>query len=98
MSNILFSSDNLQTFIYVAGNETILDISEKFNVPPHFIIKDNGLKREIVEGDVLIIKKRDGVKKLQPFDMPYDKEAEKIKRINDVTVLYPFLSVVTKDD
>lgn len=98
MTNILFSSDNLQTFIYVAGNETILDISEKFNVPPHFIIKDNRLKGEVSEGDVLIIKKRDGVKKLDLSNMPCGLEAEKLKQINGVVSLYPFLTVATKDD
>lgn len=98
MTNILFSSDNLQTFIYVVGNETILDISEKFNVPPHFIIKDNGLKGEVSEGDVILIKKRDGVKKLDPLDMPKGTEAEKLMELNGLKSLYPFLSIATKDD
>ena len=60
----------MKNFFYrVADGETILSISQKISVPPLLIIKTNGLKNEVSEGDLLYVEKHLGtLYKVQPFD------------------------------
>jgi spore germination protein YaaH len=46
----------MEKFFYrVNKGETVQSVAKKFNVSPISIIKDNGLKEEIEQGDVLCI-------------------------------------------
>ncbi len=97
MANLLFSSDLLDCFVYFVEGETLSDIAYKFNVPPHLIIFDNGLKKEPIEGEPLLIKKRKNVKTLMPGSMPDENEIEKLKRLNKCDVIYPFQIVAVEE-
>lgn len=97
MANLLFSSDLLDSFVYFAQGETLLEIAYKFNVPPHLIIYDNGLKNEPLEGEPVLIKRRKNVKTLTPESMPTGGEAEKLKRLNKCDVIYPFQIVIEEE-
>ena len=46
----------MKNFFYrVKNQDTVLSLSQKFNVPIGIIIYENNLKKEILEGDVLYI-------------------------------------------
>ena len=48
----------IKEFLYRVGeNETLLSISTKFKIPVTIIIADNGLTREVENGDVLLLKR-----------------------------------------
>lgn len=97
MANLLFSSDLLDSFVYFVQGETLLEIAYKFNVPPHLIIYDNGLKKEPLEGEPVLIKRRKNVKTLVPESMPRGDEAEQLKRLNKCDVIYPFQIVIVEE-
>ncbi len=46
----------MQNFFYrVKANDTVVGISNRFNIPPHIIIKENGLTSEVLAGDMLYL-------------------------------------------
>lgn len=60
----------MEKFFYrVSANETVFSVANKFDLPLCAIIKDNNLKKEIREGDLLYIERAgDIVYKVTPFD------------------------------
>ena len=56
-------------FYRVKKDEDLLSISERFSVPPTVISNDNKLKKEPEEGDILFIRKVEGIiYKINPED------------------------------
>lgn len=98
MTNLLFADSFLKTFVYVVGEETLSDISEKFNIPPTVIIADNGLSAPVREGMALLIRKRDyKTVTLLPTKMPEGELYKKLCRYNMCACLYPFQLVYADD-
>ena len=51
----------MKKFCYrVQKDETLLDISKKFNQSVFWVINENGLKDEIEEGDILVLSRSEG--------------------------------------
>jgi LysM repeat protein len=51
----------MKKFFYrVEKGDTVTFIAQKFLTPVSLIIFDNNLKKEVLEGDLLVIKKRNG--------------------------------------
>lgn len=97
MTNLLFSSDNLSSFIYVVGKESLAEIQQKVKVPASLIIYDNSLTAPPSENTVLYIRPRKEVVILTPENLPVGEYAEKLKELNHCEVLYPFQMVIVPD-
>ena len=50
--------NNGKIFYRVQKGDSLLSVSERFEIPPVSIIKDNGLKKEIEEGDLLFLERK----------------------------------------
>lgn len=97
MTNLLFSSDNLSSFIYVVGKESLAEIQQKVKVPASLIIYDNSLTAPPSENTALYIRPRKEVVILTPENLPEGEYAEKLKELNHCEVLYPFQMVIVPD-
>ncbi len=98
MTNLLFSSDNLSSFIYVVGKETLAEIQGKVRVPASLIIYDNSLSAPPCENTALYIRPKKEVVILTPENLPEGEYAEKIKELNHCKVLYPFQMVILPEE
>ncbi len=98
MTNLLFLNDNLQTFIYVVGNETLLDIALKVGVPPTLIIYDNNLNKAISEGMCLVIKRRSELKMLTKEELDSISDIEYLKKINKCDHIYPYQPIILSEE
>lgn len=93
MANLLFSSDNLSSYIFFVDNESICLISEITDVPVFDIIKDNNLKGEPIKNTALVINKVSKTKTLYPEDFA-DKECiNDLETYNGVDCLFPFMKI-----
>ena len=46
----------MQNFFYrVKEGDTVIALSKRFTIPPHIIIKENGLTEEIKAGDIIYL-------------------------------------------
>lgn len=93
MANLLFSSDNLSSYIVFVDNESLILISEKTGVPVFNIIKDNNLKREPLKNTALVINKPLKTKILYPEDFSDKEYINDLKAYNGVDFLFPFMKV-----
>lgn len=79
----------MEKFFYrVKEGETIVSVSKKFFVPTMCLLQDNMLKREILAGDILIIKKYQNCYEVQPLDtlssisQKFNLEIERLSFLN----------------
>ena len=92
----------MEKFFYrVEKDDTVAGLSARFGVPPIFIVRDNGLKREIAEGDILYIENRAGkIYDAKPFDTiesvaeRFGVLPEDIREANGVDYLFYGLKIV----
>lgn len=93
MANLLFSSDNLSSYIFFVDNESLSLISEITDVPVFDIIKDNNLKGEPVKNTALVINKVSKTKILYPEDFADKEYINDLKSYNGVDFLFPFVKI-----
>ena len=92
----------MEKFFYrVNENETVFSLSQKFNIPPVIIVKENNLKKEIEVGDILIINKCNyTIYKVQPFDTiktvahKFNKTEKEILDKNNLPYLFYGLEII----
>lgn len=92
----------MEKFFYrVNGGDSVLSLAAKFHVPPAVIVKENNLKEEIREGDVLFIcGARGNAYTVQPFDTiesvaaRFNVEEERLKELNGVDYIFYGLEVL----
>ena len=86
----------MEKFFYrVSGKDSLLSVAEKFGVPPAVVIRDNGLKTEISEGDILFIEKPRGktytvgvFDTIESVAARFNVSEERLKEINGVEYLF----------
>lgn len=93
MANLLFSSDNLSSYIFFVDNESLCLISKITDVPVFDIIKDNNLKGEPVKNTALVINKASKTKILYPEDFSDKEYINDLKSYNGVDFLFPFVKI-----
>lgn len=93
MANLLFSSDNLSSYIFFVDNESLISISEITDVPVFNIIKDNNLEGEPLKNTALVINKPLKTKILYPEDFSDKEYINDLKVYNGVDFLFPFMKV-----
>ena len=92
----------MEKFFYrVEKGDTVVGLSARFDIPPIFIVRDNGLKREIAEGDIIFIEKRAGrIYDALPFDTiesvaeRFGVLPDRIREANGVDYLFYGLKIV----
>jgi len=89
----------------VKKDETLLQVSNKYKIPPRLIINDNYLNEEIYEGQRLVISPILGtayvVKPSDSLDDVANKfniDKEKILKDNKISAIYPFMTLIIKTD
>ncbi len=93
MANLLFSSDNLSSYVFFVDNESLCSISEITDVPVFDIIRDNNLKGELIKNTVLVINKVSKTKTLYPEDFSDKEYINDLKTYNGVDYLFPFMKI-----
>lgn len=86
----------MEKFFYrVEDGDSVSKLSEKFNIPACKIIKQNNLRKEIAEGDVLYIERENQrLYRVKPFDTlsavaeKFCTTEEKILSDNGVKYIY----------
>ncbi|MCQ2387417.1 MAG: LysM peptidoglycan-binding domain-containing protein [Clostridia bacterium] len=59
----------MEKFFYrVKQNETVSILSKKFNCPQTILIKENNLKCELSEGDIVLIERHEDLYMIEPKD------------------------------
>lgn len=92
----------MEKFFYrVNSGDSVLALAAKFSVPPALLIKDNNLKGEIQEGDVLFIcGARGNVYPVQPFDTlssvaaRFNVPEEQLTELNGVDYIFYGLNLL----
>ena len=86
-------------FVRVEENQTVLSIANKFCIPATYLIKQNGLKKEISAGDVLFVESTDRtLYRVKPHDtaesiaLKFGLSPKKI--LEDNGVLYLFYGLI----
>lgn len=87
---------SMKKFFYrVEKGDTIFLISKKFRVPPTLLVFDNNLKSDVLAGDLLVIKVKEGksysVKALETIKEiaeKFNKREEDILEYNKTPILY----------
>ncbi len=92
----------MKKFFYrVKSGDTIFRLSKRFNVPLSTLIGDNALKKEISEGDVILISPQEPVYVVSPMQSYLDvahstnRTVEQLKELNP-NIPYIFYGVVIK--
>ncbi len=91
----------MEKFFYRVNNEdTINSLCNKFNLPIGVFIKLNNLKKEIEDGDVVVIEKhKEKLYSVMPLDTlksvakKYNTTEEKLKETNNVEYLFYGLKI-----
>ncbi len=97
MTDLLFASDILSSFIYIVGSETLAEIQQKVNVPISLIVYDNALTAPPKENTALYIRECKKTAVLTPENFPQGEYAEKLKELNHCDLLYPLQMVALPD-
>lgn len=92
----------MEKFFYrVSAGDTVLSLAARFNVPPVALIKDNNLRNEVEDGDVLFIRKTGGkTYTAKPFDTiesvakRFNVSTERLKEFSGADYLFYGLTVV----
>ena len=87
-------------FIRVKEGDTVLSLSERFNIPPASIISKNNLKKDPREGDMLIFEKeKEFIKYIvlpsdtkDVIEKKFSVNFEEILK-NNGGVIYPFQTI-----
>ncbi len=95
----------MEKFFYrVQAGESVLSLAQKFNLSANRIIADNNLKKEISQGDLLLIcKNLNGAYKIKPFETAESLaqkagvSPQKILSKNGVDYLFYGLMVVLEE-
>ena len=92
----------MEKFFYrVETGDSVLSLSQKFNVPVCKLVEDNNLKSEIKRGELLFIERKTAVYyKVKPFDKVEDIAKKfcvsKERLLKDNAVNYIFYGLILK--
>jgi len=88
-------------FYRVDKSDTISSISAKFSLPISVVLKDNNLKSEVCEGDLLVINAREGrrytVKALEDFcdiAKAFNVDEKRLVEINCTPYVYVGMTIL----
>lgn len=92
----------MKKFFYrVKDGDTVLELSKRFSVPACTLICDNGLKKEVSAGDVIMISPQEFTYVVSPMQTYLDvsnitgKSVEQIKELNP-NLPYLFYGLIIK--
>ncbi|MBE5756543.1 MAG: LysM peptidoglycan-binding domain-containing protein [Clostridiales bacterium] len=84
-----------EIFYRVIKEDSVTLISDKFNLPSITIIEDNHLKKEVEEGDILVLRKEDrqvykvGVKEtIETVCKKFNIEKEEFIKLNKIDYVF----------
>ena len=91
----------MKNFLYrVQDGDTVFSVSEKFNIPPCLIIKENNLNCELQAGDMLVIPEFYGkvytvgiFENIEDIAERFSTSPEKILRDNGVSYVFYGLKI-----
>ncbi len=95
----------MENFFYRVGKgETVFSLAQKFHIPQTLIVNENNLKRELQDGDLLLLPRPSGrLYTVQPNDTleivseKFNLPKDKISSVNKVDYLFYGLQLIMPD-